>query len=54
MPIYEYRCLECEERFERPEHIEEHSTADPKCPSCGSSKVEQVYSAFFAKTSRKS
>ncbi|MEJ2678039.1 MAG: zinc ribbon domain-containing protein [Gemmatimonadota bacterium] len=54
MPTYEYRCLECDEVFERPEHISEHTDAHPKCPICGSEKVEQVFSSFFAKTSKKS
>lgn len=54
MPRYEYICHECDERFEQPEHMEDHATAHPKCPNCGSRNVEQVYSAFFAKTSRKS
>ena len=54
MPTYEYHCLECDEVFERPEHIREHGDAHPACPSCGSKKVEQVFSSFFAKTSKKS
>jgi putative FmdB family regulatory protein len=54
MPRYQYRCQKCQEEFERPEHMDEHEKAHPKCPSCGSKKVEQVFTAFFAKTSRKS
>lgn len=54
MPTYEYQCQECAERFQRAEHIEDHETAHPECPKCGSAKVEQVYSTFFAKTARKS
>jgi putative FmdB family regulatory protein len=54
MPTYEYRCLVCDEVFEQPERISEHTDAHPKCPNCGSEKVEQVFSPFFAKTSKKS
>ncbi len=54
MPRYLYRCLKCQEEFERAEHIEEHGSAHPKCPKCGSKRVEQVFSAFFAKTAKKS
>ena len=54
MPTYEYRCEDCGETFERPEHIDEHADSHPECPKCGSSRVQQVFSSFFAKTSRKS
>ncbi|NIP77866.1 MAG: zinc ribbon domain-containing protein [Gemmatimonadetes bacterium] len=54
MPRYQYRCQDCEKEFERPEHIAEHETARPTCPECGSDRVQQVFTSFFAKTSRKS
>jgi putative FmdB family regulatory protein len=54
MPRYQYRCEACDHEFERPEHMEEHETARPSCPECGSDSVRQVFSSFFAKTSRKS
>lgn len=60
MPMYEYRCMECGEIWERTEHIEEHdevahhTAAPPRCPRCESARVEQVFSAFFAQTARKS
>ena len=54
MPRYEYRCLECHDVFECCEGMDEHEAARPKCPQCGSRKVEQVFSSFFAKTRRKS
>jgi putative FmdB family regulatory protein len=54
MPIYEYRCLECDRTFEQPERIADHEANRPSCPGCGSEKVEQVFSSFFAKTARKS
>lgn len=54
MPVYEYRCLDCQETFENTEHIEEHESGRPACPRCGSDNVEQVFSPFFARTARKS
>lgn len=54
MPTYEYRCRECDERFEQPQRMEDHETAGARCPRCGSEDVEQLFSPFFAKTSRKS
>lgn len=60
MPVYEYRCMDCGETWERTEHIEEHdevahhAVAPPPCPGCKGNRVEQVFSAFFAKTAKKS
>jgi putative FmdB family regulatory protein len=54
MPTYEFRCLDCHETFEKPVRMADRETARPVCPECGSDRVEQVFSAFFAKTSRKS
>jgi putative FmdB family regulatory protein len=44
MPIYEYRCGQCAERFE--EYL---STPDPTppCPKCGSNEVERLWSPIF-------
>jgi putative FmdB family regulatory protein len=54
MPTYEYRCRDCHELFEKPRTIADHESGRPPCPACGGTDVEQVFSAFFAKTSRKS
>jgi len=60
MPTYEYRCMDCGEIWERTEHIAEHeevavhTIAPPHCPHCDSPRVEPAFSAFFAKTTRKS
>ena len=54
MPRYQYRCQDCKKEFERPEHMREHEEAHPTCPECGGDRVEQVFTSFFAKTSRKS
>ena len=54
MPTYEYRCEKCRKRFSRVETISQHGKKRPKCPKCGSAKVMQVFSLFFAKTGKKS
>ncbi len=60
MPTYEYRCEECDEVWDRSEHIEEHEkvtaheASHPKCPRCGGERVHQEFTAFFARTTRKS
>ncbi|MBC7253849.1 MAG: zinc ribbon domain-containing protein [Actinobacteria bacterium] len=45
MPIFEYRCQECGQRFDvffrRPEDAEEES---PACGKCGSRKVRKLFS----------
>jgi len=50
MPIYEYRCKECGERFEKLVRFST-STSEIKCPKCGGQKVEKLISAFSAKIS---
>jgi putative FmdB family regulatory protein len=42
MPIYEYRCQECEERFE--EFLSSSTNPAPPCPKCGSTSVERLLS----------
>ena len=55
MPVYEYRCTVCNERFARSESIAEHETQrPPSCPKCQAGAVESLLSPFFAKTVRKS
>ena len=43
MPIYEYRCSECGNRFE--EILPSSSSPAPPCPSCGAKKIEKLISA---------
>ncbi len=54
MPIYTYRCLKCDQRFDRTEQISEHGSVKPKCPKCGDEEVQNVMVPIIAKTSRKS
>lgn len=54
MPIYDYRCSKCKRSFSLTESIAEHGSRKAKCPACGSTTVERVFSSFFAQTSKKS
>lgn len=46
MPIFEYRCKECEKRFETLVLGRER----PLCPACRSAKLEKLLSTFAAVT----
>ena len=54
MPLYEYSCRECGHSFTIRMRIEEHDKKRPKCPKCGSRKLDHKYGSFFAKTAKKS
>jgi putative FmdB family regulatory protein len=47
MPIYEYECPKCKERFEVLQRINEDATA-LQCPKCGADKPKRVLSGFFS------
>ena len=46
MPIYEYRCRQCAERFE--ELRRSSDGADVVCPACGGTQVKRMMSIFSA------
>ena len=54
MPTYDLRCGGCRKKYTVTMSISERDQKRIKCPKCGSSKKEAVFSSFFAKTSRKS
>ena len=54
MPTYEYRCEKCKKSFTRIENISSHGRKKLTCPKCKSANVSQVFSAFYAKTVKKS
>jgi putative FmdB family regulatory protein len=43
MPIYEYRCASCSERFEELVRRPDETVA---CPECGGAEVERLLSVF--------
>ena len=50
MPLYEYRCASCDDRFEE---FRSFSDADHgvSCPACGSEDVKRQLAAFATSTS---
>lgn len=54
MPQYDYFCLDCQQTFSQFLTLIEHDKERIACPKCGSKKVEQRPSAFYAVTSKKS
>jgi putative FmdB family regulatory protein len=54
MPTYDYHCSACKHDFSRTESVAEHERAKVICPKCRSTKVQRTFSAFYAKTGRKS
>lgn len=46
MPIYEYSCTKCGQRFEKLE--KETATETVACPNCGSTEVNKEFSSFSA------
>lgn len=56
MATYEYRCDDCRKTFTVSQPISQHGDKrrKPVCTRCGSRKTQQLFSAFFAKTSSKS
>jgi len=43
MPLYEFVCLDCSDKFEE---LVSSSDADIKCPKCGSNKTTKQFSTF--------
>lgn len=54
MPTYEFLCPKCQKEFSVTMTIREREEKTPACPACGSTDLEPLMGAFFAKTSRKS
>lgn len=54
MPVYEYRCKECNKEFTVTMSISEKESKKVTCPSCKKESVEQLITPFMTKTSRKS
>jgi putative FmdB family regulatory protein len=50
MPIYEYKCKKCAEKFELRLGFF-HNKKSVKCPRCGGEDPERVFSPFLTDTS---
>ena len=44
MPIFEYRCTSCGERYET--LVSRAERATPRCPRCGGAQAERLISTF--------
>jgi putative FmdB family regulatory protein len=44
MPLYEYRCSQCGEQFEKLVRMSDDRNVD--CPHCGDPKVQKLVSCF--------
>ena len=53
MPIYEYQCKSCGEKFEAHRKIMD-SDSELKCPKCGKKQPRRVFSTFGTCSSGKS
>ena len=47
MPIYEYRCEECDHRFEIIQRLDEGADG-LTCPGCGAPRLAKMFSTFAA------
>ena len=45
MPMFEYVCRACGERFEELRSVRDEGPG-PACPACGSEEVAKLFSAF--------
>jgi len=54
MPYYVFACRDCGKEFTEFLHMADLSTHQAKCPSCGSTHVEQQVADFSTVTSKKS
>lgn len=54
MPQYEFLCTACKKPFSTTLTLTEYEKGKIACPKCGSRKINQRVSTFFAVTSKKS
>jgi putative FmdB family regulatory protein len=53
MPIYEYRCNDCGNRFEILQRLGQGADG-VHCPSCGEERIEKQFSTFASSTAEPS
>jgi len=53
MPIYEYECKECKERFEALLSVNEDDQS-LRCPNCQGNKLQKVLSLFSSASTKSS
>jgi len=52
--IYSFKCLKCDEVFDKSETVAEHSKHKESCPKCGGKKLQQLYGSVQVQTAKKS
>jgi putative FmdB family regulatory protein len=50
MPLYEYVCRKCHNKFDEVLTIKDHETKKVHCPKCQGTDLGKVIESFFAKT----
>ena len=53
MPLYEYVCRKCGNKFSEVLTLKEHDKKKLQCPQCKSRDLEHVIEPFFARTASK-
>lgn len=54
MPNYEFLCNDCKKKFTVTMSLAAHEKRKTTCPKCRGGRVQQLFSGFFSKTSKKS
>ncbi len=54
MPIYDYKCLDCNKEFTLVLTLKEYEDGKVECPNCKSKNLQRLLGTFFASTSKKS
>jgi putative FmdB family regulatory protein len=54
MPMYDYKCLDCGKESLIAMTLREHESGSAVCPHCGSKNLQQMYTSFIARTTKKS
>lgn len=54
MPMYDYRCRDCNKEFLLALTLKEHEAGAATCPHCGSKNLEQMITSFVPHTTKKS
>jgi putative FmdB family regulatory protein len=52
--MYDYKCLDCGKEFLLALTLKEHETGAAACSHCGSKNLQQLYTSFIARTTKKS
>jgi putative FmdB family regulatory protein len=54
MPLYEYECHACGNRFTEMMSVSEYETRSARCPKCESGQTEPLIQAAYVATTKKS